>query len=205
MAVDCTKYFSVEEVKRLRAYVSEHGNRMEWMLVDVALQTGLRVSEIAALAVGDFDLEQKVLHVIRAKKRNKRSKSNLVRDVLPIPDSLNLHVHDYLQWLHDKLRLYADQDIDPDTVFLWGRKGPIGKRGMQYAWDRIIEAAGVRHKSIHCGRHTLAVMLLKVTKNLRLVQKQLGHSSPTTTANFYADVPFEDRLEGLEAALALAK
>ncbi len=51
--------------------------------------------------------------------------------------------------------------------------------------------------SIHCARHTLAVYLLKKTSNLRLVQKQLGHASPVTTANMYADVSFEDMQEGV--------
>ena len=32
---------------------------------------------------------------------------------------------------------------------------------------------------------------------LRQVQKQLGHSSPATTANMYADISFEDMQDGL--------
>ena len=45
--------------------------------------------------------------------------------------------------------------------------------------------------------------LLRRSGNLRIVQKQLGHSSPITTANMYADVPFEEmlrRLNGLYEA-----
>ena len=34
--------------------------------------------------------------------------------------------------------------------------------------------------------------LLRKTGNLRQVQKQLGHASPATTANMYADITFED-------------
>ena len=52
-------------------------------------------------------------------------------------------------------------------------------------------------KSIHSARHTVAVHLLRKTSNLRMVQKQLGHASPATTANLYADVRFEDMQEGL--------
>ena len=39
--------------------------------------------------------------------------------------------------------------------------------------------------------------LLRKTKNLRHVQKQLGHASPATTANMYADVSFEDMQDGV--------
>ena len=58
--------------------------------------------------------------------------------------------------------------------------------------------AGLRSDlSIHGCRHTLAVKALKKTGNLRFVQKLLGHASPTTTANMYADISFADMQEGL--------
>ena len=43
----------------------------------------------------------------------------------------------------------------------------------------------------------MAVHLLKKTGNLRQVQKQLGHASPATTANMYADISFEDMQNGV--------
>jgi integrase len=43
----------------------------------------------------------------------------------------------------------------------------------------------------------MSVHLLKKTKNLRQVQKQLGHASPTTTANMYFDISYEDMQEGV--------
>ncbi|GAH75377.1 unnamed protein product, partial [marine sediment metagenome] len=46
--------------------------------------------------------------------------------------------------------------------------------------------------SIHCLRHTYATRLYKASGyNLRLVQKQLGHSSVSTT-QVYADVMDSD-------------
>jgi integrase len=38
---------------------------------------------------------------------------------------------------------------------------------------------------------------LRKPRNLRQVQKQLGHASPATTANLYADVSFEDMRAGV--------
>ena len=65
--------------------------------------------------------------------------------------------------------------------------------GLQRVWKRAVARAGLPEElSIHCARHTIAVHLLKKTGNLRLVQKQLGHSNPATTANMYADVSFGD-------------
>ena len=65
--------------------------------------------------------------------------------------------------------------------------------GLQRVWKRAVARAGLPEElSIHCARHTIAVHLLKKTGNLRLVQKQLGHINPATTANMYADVSFAD-------------
>jgi len=46
-------------------------------------------------------------------------------------------------------------------------------------------------KSVHALRHSYAVQLYKKEKDLRAVQKQLGHSSIQTT-QIYADVTKED-------------
>ena len=37
----------------------------------------------------------------------------------------------------------------------------------------------------------------KFQMNLRQVQKQLGHASPATTANMYADVTFDEMKDGV--------
>ena len=44
----------------------------------------------------------------------------------------------------------------------------------------------------------MAVYLLRKTGTLRMVQKQLGHRNPATTANMYADVTFEDMRDGVD-------
>ena len=69
---------------------------------------------------------------------------------------------------------------------------------LQQMWKAAIERAGLPEElSIHSARHTLATHLLKKTGNLRQVQKQLGHASPATTANMYADIAFEDMQNGV--------
>ncbi len=88
---------------------------------------------------------------------------------------------------------------DKDDALFTGKRGPLTIHGLQRLWHRAIDRAGLPTEySIHAARHTVAVHLLKETRNLRQVQKQLGHSSPTTTANMYADVSFADMGAGVE-------
>ena len=92
---------------------------------------------------------------------------------------------------------------EEDKGVLWvssdyGRALAAGKELVQHLKDYLTWRAHLPAElSIHAARHSLAVFLLKKTGNLRLVQKQLGHSSPVTTATMYADVPFDDMQSGL--------
>jgi site-specific recombinase XerC len=72
-------------------------------------------------------------------------------------------------------------------------------RAIQKAFKRCAERAGLPARySIHCLRHTYACFLLKASNwNIRLVQKQLGHSRIETT-QVYADVMLPDIKNALE-------
>jgi len=200
--IDRTKYMNVEEVKQLRtvvearAIVDSKAGRVNgplaWALVDTALSTGLRVSEIAALTVEDVDLKRGCLSVTRAKKRRKNGPESLA-----IGRELVDHLRAYLAWracrLSDLNGFRPKGTTATKGPLFVGCRGPLTSQGLQRIWKAAIRHAGLPTElSIHSARHTLAVCLLRKTGNLRLVQKALGHSSPTTTANLYADVSFED-------------
>ena len=190
MSIDRRKYLDAAEVKLLRT-VSEawaitdlaQGRKqgvITWMVVDTAMSTGLRVSEIMALRVEDINFTSGYMTV----SRNKRKKP--VRETLAISKGFSVHLRDYLDWSGTK----------EGPMFI-GSRGRLTVQGLQRIWKAAIKRAGMRRElSIHCARHTMAVHLLRKTKNLRQVQLQLGHSSPTTTA-VYAGVAFEDMKDGV--------
>jgi len=140
------------------------------MLVDLALHTGLRVSEIARLRVQDVDTTVSELTVVRSKKRKLR------KDTIAVGRGLFTdHLAAYIHWLGR-----------PRGPFWVGERGKLTPGGLQKIWLRAVKRAGLkRQMSIHCARHTFAMHLLRRTGNLRRVQLALGHSSPETTANIY--------------------
>ena len=206
MSIDRTKYLSADEVKQLRtvtearAIVDLRAGRLNgpltWMVVDLALSTGLRVSEISALTVEDANLKRGSLTVRRVKKRRQSKPESLA-----IGKELVDHLRDYLTWRSARVR---DTGLPATKGSLFvGSRGPLTAQGLQRIWKAAIQRAGLPAElSIHSARHTLAVALLRRTGNLRQVQKQLGHSSPATTANMYADVPFEDMQSGVTGLYA---
>ncbi len=191
--MDRTKYLSLDEVKRLRestmglaALDLQHGRQqgpLAWMVVDLALSTGLRVSEIAALTLRDVDSKRLTITVTRVKKKLRKPES------LAVDKALLDHITEYMA---------NQRKPDAGDQLLVGKQGPLTAQGLQRVWKSAVKRAGLpKELSIHCGRHTLATHLLAKTHNLRQVQKQLGHSSPTVTANMYADITDENIRSGV--------
>lgn len=191
MVIDRNKYMDMKEVRQLRtvtearAITDLKAGRINgvhaWMLVDLALSTGLRVSEIAALQIKDVDLKRGCLSMTRLKRKKK------IKETLAIGKGIIQHLKDYI----------ASMERMKGPLFV-GSRGPLTAQGLQRIWKRSVKLAGLpKELSIHSARHTIAVHLLKKTGNLRQVQKQLGHASPATTANMYADISFEDMQNGV--------
>ena len=191
MVIDREKYMDAQEVKQLRTVTEAKaivdlrkgrvGGVHAWMLIDLALSTGLRVSELAALKIEDIDFKRGAIKVVRKKRRKKST------ETLAIGKEILQHLKKYIEWTgRTKGKLFV------------GQRGPLSPQGLQQAWKAAIKRAGLpKELSIHSARHTIAVHLLKKTGNLRFVQKQLGHASPAITANMYADISFEDMQNGV--------
>jgi integrase len=196
--IDREKFMDQREVEQLRRVTEAHAitdleagrcqGVLAWAVVDIALQTGLRVSELARLKVGDFDPRRLALKVWRHKRRRQ------VHETTAISRDLGRHLKAFIRWLHDTGRGTA-----PEGPLFVGKRGGLTARGLQQIWKGAVKRAGLPAEiSIHAARHTLAVHLLKKTGNLRMVQKALGHTNPTITANLYANISFEDMQSGVD-------
>jgi len=200
--IDRSKYMDLREAAQLRtvsqarAIVDMAAGRMggvvEWAVVDTAMQTGLRVSELAALKVGQVDLKRGCLAVTRRKRKKP------LRETMAIGGELQAHLKQFIEW-----KGLVGQSTGARAALFVGRRGSMTVRGLQQLFKAALKRAGLPAMlSIHSARHTMAVHMLKRTGNLRAVQKALGHSSPAVTANFYADISFEDMQEAMTGLYA---
>ena len=197
--IERTKYMDEDEAKRLRtvteawAIMDLQAGRLRgplvWAVVDVAMLTGLRVSELARLTLGDLDLKRGALRVWRHKRKPHK------QETLAIPQELAEHLTHFIAWKEQ-----VGQATSKGSPLFVGKRGPLTPQGLEQLWKVATKRAGLpKELSIHCARHTMAVHLLRKTRNLRQVQKQLGHADPATTANMYADVSFKDMQAGVTA------
>ncbi|MFH1022183.1 MAG: site-specific integrase [Planctomycetota bacterium] len=158
----------------------------DWFVIDLALSTGLRVQEMADLCCSDLVIDNGHSEVVvRSGKGGKRG-------IVQFGSEFREHVRRYLDW---KRSIVEDASPDAPIFRSSNTGGHMTKRALQKVFERCLKRAGIiSHHSIHDCRHTFAVFLYKASKfNLRLVQKQLRHSSIRTT-QVYANV-FRDDLE----------
>lgn len=70
---------------------------------------------------------------------------------------------------------------------------PLGGNGLHRWWYGCLERAGITDRGqlsgqrMHKARHSAGQALLEETHDIKLVQKLLGHASPTTTLQTYVD------------------
>jgi len=158
----------------------------DYIMVRMALLTGLRASEIVSLIVGDI-----------------RHKDGTIRQAVPLRIYKG-HGGDqtiYLQSsLRGELQAWCADKQDQDPLFPNSRGQQMTRQGLHYVLKRICSEAGVDNYSPHTFRHTCATRLIENGTNLRVVQKILRHADIRTTTIYTH--PSSDRcieaIEGLD-------
>ena len=152
---------------------------VRYMLIDLALYTGLRVSEISALKIGDINLEESDPFLIVRNGKGGRKRT------VYFDDKLAKHLKSFISYKRKTLK----HSINEDAPLFMGNTGKHSTAlTLQLSWKKAIETAGLPSRySIHKARHTYATFLLHDTGNLRYVQQQLGHSDIAMTS-LYADI-----------------
>jgi len=193
--IDETKCLSINEVEKLRAVC--HKNKLLglqkdkfspvriWFMIELGLNAGLRVQEMALLKHGNLIIEgSKSSIVVKGKGNKKRS--------VWIGSKFK---KDCLKYINYKKRF--KYNTDEDSYLLNNLKGErISKRALQKFFKQLLSDSEISHHySIHCLRHTYSTFLLKASNhNYRFVQKQLGHSSIKTTQIYASIIESEGKI-----------
>jgi integrase/recombinase XerC len=137
-------------------------------LIDVLYGTGLRVSELVGLAIGDYSRARRELRVL-----GKGSKQRVV----PVPAQVDATLRAYLAE-HPQSRPAA-------PLFPNARGAPLSDRAVrEIVRARRIAAGIARRVSPHTLRHSYATHLLDHDVDLRSIQELLGHERVATTQRY---------------------
>jgi len=142
-------------------------HRRDLAIVEILYASGIRVSELCGLNVGDIDTSRNTLQVI-----GKGNKQRVVPLGLPAMKALQ-------NWLNTSRPQLATEE-SASAVFLGSRGKRIDQRTVREVVYEAMKAVGST-MGPHGLRHTAATHLLEGGADLRTVQEILGHSSLATT------------------------
>ncbi|MFY8261131.1 tyrosine-type recombinase/integrase [Clostridium perfringens] len=158
-------------------------SRRNKVMIELFLCTGLRLSEMLDLKWKDINLMSGQLKVVQGK--GKKDRILWVNE-----DMLNI----LRNWKIEQSNKYGVVDL----VFCSRNKKRLDDKGIRKMIETYSIKAGInKHITPHTLRHTYATDLLRETKNIRLVQKALGHADLSTTMIYthIVDDEYEDALK----------
>jgi integrase/recombinase XerC/integrase/recombinase XerD len=158
------KYLKHNQVLRLLDSIEDLRDKL---IVRTIYATGVRVSELCNMNIEDIDFDE---HTIRI-----RGKGGKIRTVFVDDDTLT-----------DILKLIGNRIVGP--VFIGQQGKNISSRAIQHIFKNYAPSGITPHKI----RHSYASELYKRSKNLRVVQENLGHTSIKTT-EIYLHTDIDER------------
>jgi integrase len=149
-------------------------------MVTILATTGLRISEVSGLQVGDIDPQHGLLHVERqiypgrgglVTNTTKRRRKRLVPIIEPLRPTL--------------LRLVQGREAD-DRLITGPKGGVITTATLRDAtnWDEIVADLGPSRLVRHGLRHTALTWMADAGVELHMLQRVAGHQDPAVTSRY---------------------
>lgn len=136
-------------------------------IIELLLQTGIRISELAALRVDDISLTKKELFILPNGSHPSR--------VVPLNDAAAEAIETY-----QKIRPRTKER----TFFLTKSCRPFLVRNIRSAIDRYFSLAGIKDAKVNDLRHTFIVEQLSAGVPLVTVSQIVGHKRISTTERY---------------------
>ncbi|MEZ0344277.1 MAG: site-specific tyrosine recombinase XerD [Caldimicrobium sp.] len=166
------KVLTLEEVEKLLKApdLSNPLGYRDRTMLELLYATGLRVSELVNLKLGNINLNLGILRIIGKGEKER---------IVPIGEVALEYLENYLENIRPKFVKAKSKDF----VFLNRRGGPLTRQRFWQIIKNYAKAAGIDLSKIspHVLRHSFATHLLEGGADLRALQMMLGHSSLLTT------------------------
>jgi integrase/recombinase XerD len=139
-------------------------------LVDLLFATGVRVGEVSALDVADFNVEESTFRIHGKGGRHRMAF---------IVDQETIRIQ------REHLKARSQLGPKSEALFINAARGRLSTQGIANVISQFRQAAGLeRHITPHMLRHTVATLLLRNGVDIRVVQEFLGHASIATTQRY---------------------
>lgn len=174
----------------------------------IALYTGIRVGELCALKIEDFDLEMQKNIISKTMQRlqNKQSNGNIAKTHIAIttPKSKSsVREIPLPEFIVEKIMSF---DYKKGTYLLTGATDRfIEPRTMENRFNKIMKTLLIEKVTFHTLRHTFATRCIEVGVDVKTLSETLGHSNVNITLNRYVHSSFEMKQKSLQKLNYLAQ
>lgn len=138
-------------------------------IIEVLLQTGLTISELAGMQMHHLDLEAKTLFIPKRNAKESRT--------VPLNDAVISALKEYLEKGRQTQR-------ESDYVFVTKTGNALLVRNIRSTIDRFFRLAGVENAKVNDLRHTFLAHHLSQGVGLAYLSKIVGHKRVSTTERY---------------------
>lgn len=140
----------------------------DYCMINLILNSGLRVSEMVNLTISSLHLKERLLDVYGKGDKER---------IIPLDQKTCDILKDYIY--HDRMELNKEGS---SLLFLTRKGKPVSRENFYRILKKHAQKAGVKaHFTPHKLRHTFATTMLEEDADLRTIQELLGHSDLSTT------------------------
>lgn len=191
-------FLSVREVELLADEAEKIGKPVDGLLVRWQAYTGCRIGESLALKVGDVDADRRRARIGRTWTDDGHGGS-----MLGTPKNGKARNIAIPRFLMPQIKAQMNGMGDDDWLFRATRGGNVWTNTWRTRiWNKAVKAAGMEDAgvTIHSLRHTYASFAIAQGADVKTLQMQLGHSSPSITLNTYTAL-WPERLDDVADAI----
>lgn len=197
------KPFDDEQTAALLQVVK--GGRLEY-IVNVALFTGLRMSELLGLTWDAVDFNKGAITINKQLARPEHRKAGLfispkngkARTITPAASVFTALKAQRRKQMESQLRAGPMWDNAYNLIFTNETGGPLCQHSVTDWFTAAAASAGLEGARFHDCRHTYAVNAIRAGDNIKAIQGNLGHATAAFTLDRYAH--FTEQLQRDSAA-----
>ena len=160
---------------------------------------GFRRSEVLGLRWEYIDFENRTLTVAETLQQNTggsyvdETKNESSRRVLPLTQQAYDLLQEQKEQQKERKKIMGSYYFDSDYVCTWADGKVIQPNYLTRSFHNILQNSDLPMVRLHDLRHSTASNLIEHNVSIVNVADWLGHSSPTTTLNFYAHTNVEQK------------
>jgi integrase len=165
------------DILNLKNHLIAHGERKYLAYCVVALNTGLRISDLLRLTIADVAVKNAGAWVVQPSVRIATKKRNRYVTIT-INKSANETITDYLNT--DRTRSKPSEPLFPGA----DPRSPLHRSSINEYLERVAAKIGIKRFSSHSFRKTFARRLYTQGTELGLIVSALGHGSEAQTLQY---------------------